>query len=315
MARFGLGRQHRRIPHGRSGSGRAPWMIPVICLVAVILLTVLVGNILRLTLPEEVYDRLTKGEGETEPPASVQDPLYTAVRAPAFLPGESINDLAGRTSASLMINRPDGGVNYASPVSLYQGLAEENGVPLEDTMIELTSLIPYVSGFYHVQGGSLESADLRYAKAMEEGALLREFYRMGGREAVVSGIPFAALGLRASVDYVSAIKQAVGQEMPIGVAIPLSFAESEGAWELLGSLLEVCDFLVLDLSEEITDPDCEEDDFGIAKDAAAILARAEYYRTQYAMRLLLSEEQETLLTALQYRLINDYQIRVRFSEE
>ena len=67
MARLGLGRQHRRVPHGRGGFVHTPWFILCVCLVGAILLTVLVGNILRLTLSEEVYNRLTQGEPETEP--------------------------------------------------------------------------------------------------------------------------------------------------------------------------------------------------------------------------------------------------------
>ena len=313
MARLGLGRQHRRVPHGRGGFVHTPWFILCVCLVGAILLTVLVGNILRLTLSEEVYNRLTQGEPETEPEVPEQDPAYKAIRAPAFRPGDAIDALAGRTAASLLLNLPDGKTTYTSPVSLYQGLAEENGTPLEDTMIDLASLIPYVSGLYLVQGASAESADLRYAKAMEEGALLREFYRMGGREVVLSGIPFASLDLRSILSYVSAVKQGAGGELPIGVAIPLTVAEGEDAWELLGSLLEVCDFLVLDLSEEVTDPQSPTNDFGVALDVAEILSRAEFYRTQYRMRLLIAEDQTTVYDALQYRLIMDWQVKASLS--
>ena len=309
MARFGLGRQHRRVPHGRGDFARTPLFIVAVCLVGAILLTVLVGNILRLTLSEEVYDRLTRGEPETEPALPEQDPAYKAIRAPAFRPGDAIDALAGRTAVSLLLNLPDGKTTYTSPVSLYQGLAEEEGTPLEDTMIELASLIPYVSGLYCVQGASAESADLRYAKAMEEGALLREFYRMGGREVVLSGIPFASLDLRSTLAYVSAVKQAAGGELPIGGAIPLTVAEGKDAWELLGSLLEVCDFLVLDLSKEATDPQSPTNDFGVALDVAEILSRAEFYRTQYRMRLLIAEDQQTVYDALQYRLIMDWQVK------
>lgn len=315
MARLGLGRQRRRIPRSGGGSGRlSPFAIVGICLVAAILLTVLVGNILRVTLSEEIYNRLTKGPAEEEPAPNESDKQHPQIQAPAFLPGEDSSSLVGYAAASLSINQPTGEVHYASPVSLYQGLADESRPLLEDVMIELSALTPYVSGVYYAQGASVEGSDLRYAKAMEEGALLREFYRMGGREAVIAGIPFASLRNAEVLDYVKALKQVVG-EMSVGVAIPLSVAESEGAWELLGALAESCDFLVLDLSDELLDPDCEEDDFGLSKDAVAILSRAAYYRTQYRMRLLLGEGQEDLLAAVQHRLISDYQIEKDPSRE
>lgn len=314
MARMGLGRQHRHFSRGRGGKTLPPLAIAGICLAAAILLTVLVGNILRLTLSEEIYDRLTSGEQETEPAEKGDLKEHTEISAPAFLPGEDSSKLVGYRAASLLINRPTGELNYTSPVAAYQGLPQTEDVLLEDTMIELSSFIPHVAGLYYAQGTLLEGSDLRYAKAMEEGALLREFYRMGGREAVIAGISFETLTGAEILAYAEALKQAAG-EMPIGIAIPLAFAEQEDAWKLLGPLTETCDFLVLDLSDEITDPDCEEDDFGLAKDAVAILARADYYRTQYGMRLLLSEEQETLLAAIQHRLISDYQIEKNFSEE
>jgi hypothetical protein len=313
MARFGLGRQHRHTPHGRGG-GLSPLAIVGICLAAAILLTVLVGNILRVTLSEEIYNRLTQGPAEKAPVPNDTDRQHPQIKAPAFLPGEDSSSLVGYTAASLAINQPTGKVYYASPVSLYQGLAEEGSPLLEDVMIELSVLTPYVSGVYYAQGAFAQGSDLRYAKAMEEGALLREFYRMGGREAVIAGIPFASLRNTEVLDYVKALKQAVG-EMPVGVAVPLSVAEAEGAWELLGALAECCDFLVLDLSDEVLDPDCEEDDFGLSKDAVAILSRAEYYRMQYRMRLLLGEKQEDLLAAVQHRLISDYQTEKDFSRE
>ena len=93
----------------------------------------------------------------------------------------------------------------------------------------------------------------------------------------------------------------------------MTVAEGEDAWELLGSLLEVCDFLVLDLSEEVTDPQSPTNDFGVALDVAEILSRAEFYRTQYRMRLLIAEDQTTVYDALQYRLIMDWQVKASLS--
>ena len=55
-------RRYRR-PTRRAGA-LSPWAIAGICLGAVILITVIVGNLLTLWLDDETYNRLTAGEEE-----------------------------------------------------------------------------------------------------------------------------------------------------------------------------------------------------------------------------------------------------------
>jgi hypothetical protein len=156
---------------------------------------------------------------------------------------------------------------------------------LYDNMTEVGSFAYFVSGVFYPQALYSEGSDLQYAAAARECALMKEFLHAGGSEILLCGIPFARIDMGSVLRYVKQVKAMAGNS-PVGVAVPLSIARSEGAWTLLESLAKECDFLAIDLTETASVGGAEQ-----------ILADARYYIQQYDMRVLLNEVQEELILA------------------
>lgn len=304
---FSIKRHRRRLQHHpHVGRKLSPLAIAGITVGAVILLTLVVGNILNATLDEDAYLKLTEGKTEEEAP-NAEPPAYgVQIQAPAFALEEDPTTLAGYSAASVAINRADGSLTYTSPVALYQGIT--CGTPvLSDTLTTLKTVTPFISGVYRVQELQTLSTELIHAKAMADGALLREFLTTGGNEVILVDLPFDALPLPMILEYIQGIRAAVGEDAALGVAIPLTVAERENGWEILSLLLEECRFCTLDLrGEKITAPTVNE--LGISTEALEILTRCEYYRKAYGMRLMIAEDSEALSYAVQYRMLPNYQM-------
>ena len=97
-------RFHRR--HTRA-TRLHPVAIVGICLAAAILLTVIVGNLLKGLLDDETYQKLTQGE-ETDT-TEKEPPRITNVRnvnAYPFALGQNAEDAVGMTSISVSVNTP-----------------------------------------------------------------------------------------------------------------------------------------------------------------------------------------------------------------
>ena len=220
--------------------------------------------------------------------------------------GQDVTELSGYTAASVLLNRADGSLYYTSPVAQYQGMTCDASVDLTQEMGTASAFLRHISGVYRVQAFSAPSADLRDAKALEESALLREFFRVGGKEAVLIDLPLGQAPLEDILAYVKLLRTASGANA-LGVAVPLSVAESTDGWEILSRLLNVCDFCLLDLRlETVTDPSVN--DLGVSEEALHILQRTNYFRSQYGTRLLLSQSQSELVYAVEFRMLPDYQI-------
>lgn len=245
-----------------------------ITLLVALIVTVIVGNLLKIWLDEQTYLQLTQGN---EAPKE-EDPLYQSpapnLHAYAFVFGDPLDKLAGATAASLSLNTPAGEVNYTSTVTNYFDLPLYRDTQLETGIGELKTVVSYVSGVFYPQALKEENEHLRYAKQMEECALLREFLGSGGDEILLCDLPFESIDNNALFSYLRAVKRAA-EEDSVGIAIPWALTQKENAWSFLGSLLKVCDFLVLDLRAETNLP----------------LADCAYYLQQYDMRLLFCSSQ------------------------
>ena len=104
--------------------------------------------------------------------------------------------------------------------------------------------------------------------------------------------------LSAIATYASALKQEMG-ESALGIAVPHALTVSEDGWEIIGTLLKSCDFCALDLRL------MEAEDENAAEELYGTLG---YYLEQYDMRLLLAEDQEILIAALEETDVSDYEI-------
>ncbi|MBQ9132468.1 MAG: hypothetical protein IJX62_08380 [Clostridia bacterium] len=307
---FSFKRMRRRTSHNHGPRRISPPVIVAICLAAAVLITVIVGNILKMTLDEELYRKLTEGDsttGETQAPSP--DGYGVSVQAPVYAFGDDIADLAGYTAISVPLNRADGSLNYTSPVALWQGRICASEITLSQGLDATYGFVRHISGVYRVQAFAQAQGEgsLWRACAMEEGALLDEFFRAGGTEVVLTDLPFATRSESELVDYVKAIRGAVGEDAPIGVALPMEAVSGKNGGALLEKLLTVCDFYVVDLRGfEMTDPAV--DDLGLSVQAMELLQQTAYYRSQYHARLLISQSQEALRYAIEYRMISDYQI-------
>lgn len=290
-----------------------PAAIVGICLALAIILTVVVGNLLRGLLDDETYQKLTQGEetetNETEPPRTSN---VRNVNAYPFALGEDAENAVGMTSVSVPINKPDGTVLYTSDVTVGLGLSSTENIALQETLGEIGAFVPYVSGVFYPQAFVQERPDARYAVANVESALLREFSNAGGSEILLCGLPMTLDNTDAVLEYVEIVRFAVGQT-PIGVAVPLSVASNTENWELLARLFEVCDFLAIDLTAEITDGS-DLDDTGYSPAADALLSRCAYFVSQFDARLIFSERQTALISTAVLQARPDFQV-IRYVRE
>ena len=275
---------NRRNSHRRGAL--SPLTIILIVAGAALLLAIIVGLMLNVWLDDETYDRLTKGE-ETEEEQPETNKTYTRdIHADAYVfgkEGESVWESFYEISVTL--NTPTGQVNYTSEVVSYLGMESVSSTVLYDAMSEVRMFANFVGGVFYPQALYQEGADLQYAAAAKECALIQEFYHAGGSEVLLCGIPFAQTDTASVLRYVKQIKAMAGAS-PVGVAIPLAVARADGAWTLLESLAKECDFLAIDLTETTSVGGAEQ-----------ILTDARYYIQQYDMRVLLSERQEDIILA------------------
>ena len=177
-----MSRFHRRHhPRHQTGKKLPPWAILLICAGAAILVTVLIGNLLRLWLDDETYHSLT----DQKPPATTEEPYVSNVprlNAYPFSVGSDLTEAASKRQLSLSINNPAGEICYRSPVADFQGRARQGAESLTEAMGALNAYGTYVSGVYYPQGFEHADPNLRYAAAVEDSAILREYLQMGGRE-------------------------------------------------------------------------------------------------------------------------------------
>ena len=300
-----LGKRFRR-RHARA-TRLHPIAIVGICLAAAILLTVIVGNLLKGSLDDETYKKLTQGE-ETDA-TNAEPPRATNVRnlnAYPFALGQTAEDAVGMTSISVSVNTPDGTILYTSDVTEQLGLTATEKIDLQETLGEVSAFVPYVSGVFYPQVFEQETPDARYAVSAVESAILREFLHAGGSEILLCGLPLAGDHTDTIIEYVKTIQFATGNA-PIGIAIPLSIAADTDNWELLAKLFDACDFLAIDLTAEECD-NTNLDDTGYSPTADAILARCAYFVSQFDARLIFSDKQTALISTAVMQSRPDFQV-------
>lgn len=267
----------------------SPWAIAGIAVGAVLIITVIIGNLLKVWLDEEALKKLTDGEKETKG----EEPIYqAAVRdrtAYPFVLGNDVESIATTPEISLSLNTPDGRVNYTSPVTTRFAMPLYREKPLSDGMGELRAVAEYISGVFYPQALAIEDSDLRYAETMAECALLREFLGAGGNEILLCSIPYASSDLGSVLSYLTAVKRAAGTA-PVGASVPLELVLEKNAWQTLGKLLEICDFLSLELGN-----------------TQVPLSELSYYLDHYDMRLLLDASAAEQIAMAEESLVN-YQI-------
>lgn len=300
------GRRFRHRQYRRAGGRLHPWAIVGICLAAAVIVTVVIGNLLKLWLDDETFLRLTVGD-ETEAPK--REPISVDVRdvnAYPFVLGNELEGILGKTAVSVTLNSPDGKMQYKSDLADHLGFSNANNVSFDETMPPLCGFVPYVSGVFYSQAFLCESETLRFAVTGDECAVLREFLRAGGGEIVIVGLPLTLAEMESVLFYLESVKFAAGNA-PVGVAVPMSVAASADGWRVISELLTVCDFCALDVSNE---PTLENDvnEFGVSASAEALIASAEYYVSGYGMRLFLSERQEQLLSTLERKIYPNFQV-------
>ncbi len=287
--------------HRTHSSGRMhPLAIVGICLGAAVLIALIVGNLLNLWLDDDTYKKLT--DGETEPP-SIEAPTPTRkvplARVYPFALGAPVSSLtAGNTlpppALSVSINTPTGELLYTSAVADYEGIGGNEKIPLTEKMTELKTAVSYVSGVFYPQALKEETLDLIFAATASETALLHEFAAAGASEILLVGLSFEPNELAQTLAYLKTVRNAL-ENTHVGVAIPYSVASSSLGWQIIPAILEVVDFMALDLQG--TAPSLAE----------GLMPDANYYLVQYEMRLLINSEQ-TELIGIAEATLSDFQI-------
>lgn len=291
---------NRRLHH--RGRRLSPLAIVGICLGAAVLIALIVGNILNAWLDDETVDALKGTQSEQTAPPTPELPARTvpSIRAYPFALGDDVRKLTADTetqlnSVSVSINTPDGKVAYRSDVTAYQGLIASTDASLSKEMSKLTAEIPYVCGAFYLpdlSGGG--NADLLYAMATSDAALMREFIHAGGSEILLLGGSYDADTLPYLADYITLLKASLGST-PVVLSVPLEIAMGADQWQLLPTLRPLVDLLAVDL-RETSDTDME-----------SALLNANYYVSAYDMRLVLSESQTSWISAVE-EVYSDYQI-------
>lgn len=288
----------------------SPWLLLGICVGAALLATVVIGNILTLTLDDETYRRLTEGKTtETEATGGVETPVPD-IQAEPFRLGASVEELDDRAHVSVLLNNPQGVLQYDSPVAQYQGMQGNAEVPLLDKMSELSVFASYISGVFYPQAFAQEDSDIRYAVGAEEAVLLREFLRSGGAEVVLLNLPLNGEQLSAVTEYLRTVKAVVG-DAAVGVAVPCETVLGTDGGKILETLLTVCDFCALDASKlSVGDVSgkTEEIRAEMLADAQKLMVPYDYYLRQYDMRLLMRPQQTALQESLDALDVRNYQI-------
>ena len=264
----------------------SPLAIVLIVVGAALLLTIIIGLLLNVWLDDEAYDRLTKGEPEEEEKVEINKTYTRDIHADAYVFGKEAESVwESFAEVSITLNTPTGQINYTSEVVDYLAMESISQNVLYDAMGEVHLFADFAGGVFYPQALYQEGADLQYAVAAKECALLKEFLHAGGSEILLCGIPFTQTDTASILRYVKQIKAMAG-DSPIGVAIPLAVARADGSWALLESLARECDFLAIDLTEATSVAGAEQ-----------ILTDARYYIQQYDMRVILNERQEELILA------------------
>ena len=264
----------------------SPLAIVLIVVGAALLLTIIIGLLLNVWLDDEAYDRLTKGEPEEEEKVETNKSYTRDIHADAYVFGKEAESVwESFAEISITLNTPTGQINYSSEVVSYLAMESISQNVLYDAMGEVHLFADFAGGVFYPQALYQEGADLQYAVAAKECALLKEFLHAGGSEILLCGIPFTQTDTASILRYVKQIKAMAG-ESPVGVAIPLAVARADGSWALLESLAKECDFLAIDLTEATSVAGAEQ-----------ILTDARYYIQQYDMRVILNERQEELILA------------------
>ena len=263
----------------------SPWIIVAICVASALIITIFIGNLLKLWLDDDAYRALT--EGTTAPPAEEEapPPTYKTVRANAFVLGENTDHLWEDPEVSILINTPDGTVQYSSAVASHFGIPMLDTVTIEKGFEDLNAAASHVSGVFYPRAYAYDNADLRYAETAKEASLLHEFLEAGGNEIVLCGLPWDSETVERDVllQYVRDLRVILG-DTPIGVAIPLAIANDGTNWRLLTKIDEAASFSLLDLREADG-----------SRTPTEWLADYNYFRTQYDMRLLLGTDQSDLI--------------------
>ena len=277
-----------------------PLLIVGICVLSALLVALIVGNILRRTVDEETYRKITSGIEDSTTAQPVEAPVSPKTQAYPFLLGTSLNQIptdeygSNRSALSVPINKKTGEVLYTSPVADY--LQNPNSGPaLAATMEQLVLTVPYISGVFYPQATSGATEDLRYARTAEEAALLREFLHAGASEIVLMNLPLDAAHITATLVYLQTLRELLPYAS-IGVSISLSDAMDESGWEILPELTKSGCFLLLDL-REVSD-----------ESASDGLATADYLIRQYGMNPVVGSDQVNLIALLEsgafsYRII------------
>jgi hypothetical protein len=275
---------NRRNTHRRGAL--SPMAVILIVAGAALLLTIVIGLLLGVWVDEEAYDRLTRGEQPEEEETVINKSYTRDIHADAYVFGKEVESVwENFAEISITLNTPTGQLNYTSEVSTYLGAESVSDIAFYDAMGEVHLFATFVGGVFYPQALYEESADLQYAAAAKECALMKEFLHAGGSEILLCGIPFTSSDTASILRYVKQVKAMAG-DSPVGVAIPLAVARADGAWTLLESLAKECDFLALDLTETASVGGAEQ-----------ILTDARYYIQQDDMRVLLNEKQEELILA------------------
>ncbi len=277
---------NRRVNTHRRGT-LSPLTVILIVAGAAFLLALVIGLLMNVWLDDETYDRLTKGEPKEEERNETEKSYTRDVHADAYVFGEEAESVwESFSDISITLNTPSGQINYTSEVVSYLGMESTSERVLYDDMAEVSLFASFIGGVFYPQALYSEGADLQYAVAAKECAVMKEFLHAGGSEILLCGIPFNRTDTASILRYVKQVKTMAG-ESPIGVAIPLAVARAEDSWALLEGLAEECDFLAIDLGETASVGGAEQ-----------ILTDARYYIQQYDMRVLLNEKQEELIVAV-----------------
>lgn len=300
------------------------WAIVAIVAGAVLIAALVTGNILNSCLDDDTYKKLTDGETDTkEPEEEPGTRTSPSVHAYPFRLGESLRGLGTEPPQALILplKDADGRMCYRSPVTDYLGLETAEGAASNAgaSMTALTERVPYLIGVWQVSLPRDATDAVIHAAAVTDAAVMREFLSMGGSELLLRGLSLTEDTFEGTYAYLTALREALGADTVLSVAVPLSVAAGDFGVDVLYALSQKTSHLTLDLTAEedigtAREPETESGTEGeeTSGDPAeempdSPLLRAAFYLSGYRMRLLLGEAQTNLILSAE-ETISDFAI-------
>lgn len=292
-------------------------VVPLILVVLGIVFAASVGIGKLLLKQAEKYPAEHESEQVTVPPQDILWGNVPRIKAHSYTLGARYSSYvySGITQVCAPLRDAEGNLNFDSRVCEQMGWNENGRVDLTTNAWELHENGLYLCTYIPITGFEIEDAVLSELTLSYEAALIAEAAESGVDEIFLTGLVPTQANIGRITAYLERVKLLCGDGCAIGVLVtPELFLMAENDVYLAAGLMQVCDFLVMDLrglptqqtptetlpeEESVTDgestADTEQGTPARQITVAYVLENMQYELQRYSPRLALTEEQTDAL--------------------